>query len=165
MHSGSSGSVVSGYWLDDRAIEVWSPTAVRAFSLTSVSRPALGPIQPPVQWVPGVLSPRIKRGRDVTLTTHPHLVPRSRMSRSYTSSPPWASIGVLWDCFTLHTLWPSELRALCKTSRCFDTVCIDWVASDLIGSVLDKYTDLILLIWSVWPSFMFLFWWECSTSL
>jgi hypothetical protein len=24
----------------------------------------------------------------VTLTTHPHLVPRSRMSRSYISSPP-----------------------------------------------------------------------------
>jgi hypothetical protein len=32
-------------------------------------------------------SPGVKRGRDVTLTTHPHLVPRSRMSRSYTSSP------------------------------------------------------------------------------
>jgi hypothetical protein len=29
-----------------------------------------------------------------------HLLPRSWMSRSYTSSPPCASIGVLWDCFT-----------------------------------------------------------------
>jgi hypothetical protein len=47
-----------------------------------VSRPALGPTQPPAQWVPGVLSPGLKRGRGVTLTTHPHLVPRSRMSRS-----------------------------------------------------------------------------------
>jgi hypothetical protein len=43
----------------------------------SVSRPALGPTQPPVQWVPGVLSPGVKRGRGVTLSTHPHLVPRS----------------------------------------------------------------------------------------
>jgi hypothetical protein len=30
--------------------------------------------------------PGVKRGRGVTLTTHPHLVSRSRMSRSYTSS-------------------------------------------------------------------------------
>jgi len=49
-----------------------------------VSRLALGRTQPPVQWVPGVLSPGIKRGQGVTLTTHIHLVPRSRMSRSYT---------------------------------------------------------------------------------
>jgi hypothetical protein len=67
---------------------VRSPAGAKDFPLTSVSRPALGPTQPPVQWVPGVLSPGVKRGRGVTLTTHPHLVPRSRMSRSYTSSPP-----------------------------------------------------------------------------
>jgi hypothetical protein len=44
----------------------------RIFPLTSVSRPALGPTQPPVQWVPGVLSPGVKRGQGVTLTTHTH---------------------------------------------------------------------------------------------
>jgi hypothetical protein len=38
-------------------------------------------------WVPGVLSPGIKRGLGVTLTTHTHL-PRCKISRSYTSSPP-----------------------------------------------------------------------------
>jgi alkanesulfonate monooxygenase SsuD/methylene tetrahydromethanopterin reductase-like flavin-dependent oxidoreductase (luciferase family) len=48
----------------------------RIFPLASVSRPALGPTQPPVHWVLGVLSPELKRGRGVTLTTHPHLVPR-----------------------------------------------------------------------------------------
>jgi hypothetical protein len=78
---GSSVSVVSGYGLDDRAIEVRSQAEAKG-----LSRPALGPIQPPVQWVPGVVSPVLKRGRGVTLTTHPYRVPRSLMSRSYTSS-------------------------------------------------------------------------------
>jgi hypothetical protein len=37
---------------------------------------------------------RVKRGRGVSLTTHPHLGPRSRMSRSYTSSlPPIVSMA------------------------------------------------------------------------
>jgi hypothetical protein len=49
----------------------------RIFPVSSVSRPALGPTQPPVQSVPGVLSPGLKRGRGVMLTTHSHLVPRS----------------------------------------------------------------------------------------
>jgi hypothetical protein len=64
---GSSVSIVSGYGLDYHAIEVRSPAeAKRIFPQASVSRPALGPTQPPVQWLPGV-----KRGWSVTLTTHP----------------------------------------------------------------------------------------------
>jgi hypothetical protein len=67
------------------------------FPLASVSRPALGPTLPAVQWVPAVLSPGLKRGQGMTLTTHTHLVRRSRMSRSYTSSPPkaplWCVVG------------------------------------------------------------------------
>jgi hypothetical protein len=85
---GSSVSIVSGYGLDDRAIEVRSPAGARIFPLTSVFRSALGPTQPPVQWVPVVLSLGVKRGHS------PHLVPRSRMSRSYTSSPPKRLHGV-----------------------------------------------------------------------
>jgi hypothetical protein len=72
----SSGSIVSDYGLDDRAIEVRSPQGQRNFPLTSVSRPALGSTQPPVQWVPGVLSSGVKArpGRDADHS--PHLVPR-----------------------------------------------------------------------------------------
>jgi hypothetical protein len=68
---------VSDYGLDDRAIGVRSPAGAKDFPIASVSRPALGPTQPPVQWVPGILSPGVKRGRGVMLTTHPYLVPRS----------------------------------------------------------------------------------------
>jgi hypothetical protein len=75
----------------------------RIFPLASVSRPALGPTQPPVRWVPRFLSPGVKRGRDVTLTAHPHLMPRSRMSRSYNSSPPKRLRGVSWDSFSFST--------------------------------------------------------------
>jgi hypothetical protein len=49
--------------------------------------------------------PGVKDGRGVTLTTHPHLVPRSRMSRSYTSSPPKRLHGVQRDCFTCLFIW------------------------------------------------------------
>jgi hypothetical protein len=59
----------------------------RIFILAPASRPALGPTQNPLRWVRGVLSPGLKRGRAVMLTTHPHLVPRLRMSRRCSYSP------------------------------------------------------------------------------
>jgi hypothetical protein len=83
---GSSVSIGSGYGLEGRDS--------RIFSLTSASRPALGPTQPPVQWVPGALSPGVKRGRDVMLTAHPLLEQRSRKCRRYNSSPPKRPHGV-----------------------------------------------------------------------
>jgi hypothetical protein len=46
---------------------------------------------------------KYKRGRGVTLTTHPHQVPRSRMSRSYTSSPPSASMVCSGTALPIHT--------------------------------------------------------------
>jgi hypothetical protein len=42
----------------------------------------------------GDLSPGVNRGRGVMLTTHPHLVLRLRLSRSYTSSHPMRLHGV-----------------------------------------------------------------------
>jgi hypothetical protein len=63
--------------------------------------------------------PGAKRGRGVTLTTHPHLVPRSRMSRSYNllspQVPPWRVAGLLCSSvyFGLRYQW-SRLRAIWK---------------------------------------------------
>jgi hypothetical protein len=54
----------------------------------------VGPTQPPIQCVLGALSPGVKRGQGVMLTTHPLLVPKLRKSRSYTSS---YSKAPLWD--------------------------------------------------------------------
>jgi hypothetical protein len=81
----SSVSVVSDYGLGDRRLIPGRGDSI--VRLASVSRPAVGPTQPPVQWLPGVLSQGLKGGRGVTLTIQPHLVPRSGMRRSYTSSP------------------------------------------------------------------------------
>jgi hypothetical protein len=98
------------------------------FPLTSVSRPALRPTQPPVQWIPEALSPGLKRSRGVTLTTHPHLVSRSWMSRSYTSSLPCASVGVLWTAFYHHN-GNNRLRGRLvgeSTGTGLSTWCMPW---------------------------------------
>jgi hypothetical protein len=65
----SSGSIVSDYGLDDRAIGVRSPAGANDFSCSLCPYRLWGP--------PSLLSPGLKRGQGVTLTTHPHLVLRS----------------------------------------------------------------------------------------
>jgi hypothetical protein len=45
----------------------FDPRQEQIFLLAPASRPALGPTQPSIQWVPGVLSPGVKRGRDYNL--------------------------------------------------------------------------------------------------
>jgi hypothetical protein len=75
---------VSGYGLDDRAIEVRSPAEAKDFALTSVSRPALGPTQPPVQWVPGSF-------------------PRGHCSRAFSRTPTNGQ-GEFYSVTSLNTL-------------------------------------------------------------
>jgi hypothetical protein len=43
-----------GYRLDDQGFE--SQQGLGIFLFTTMSRPAVGPTQPPIQWIPGALS-------------------------------------------------------------------------------------------------------------
>ena len=72
---GSVAGTATGYGLDGPRIESrWG----RDFP--HLSRPALGPTQPPVQWIPGLSG--VKSGRGMTLTPCPLLVPWSWKGRS-----------------------------------------------------------------------------------
>jgi hypothetical protein len=53
----SSVGIVIDYRLDDRGVGV----RVKNFLFSTLSRPALGLTQPPIQWVSGDLSPEEKR--------------------------------------------------------------------------------------------------------
>jgi hypothetical protein len=64
-------------------------------------------------------SPGLKRGRGMTLTTHPHLVPRSRMSRSYIPLHPISFLACSgWDSFSfIHAKWvvnTSRVTLVCR---------------------------------------------------
>jgi hypothetical protein len=89
----SSVSIVTGYGLDYPAIEVRSPTRAKDFSsslcvqTSSEVHPASCPMGTGGPFPGGVAR------RDLTLTIHPHLVSRSWMSRSSTSSRPCSSMA------------------------------------------------------------------------
>jgi hypothetical protein len=87
----SSGSIVSVYGLDDRSIGVRSPAGAKNFPLSSVQTCSGAH---PASCTMGTGGPfpggKARPGRDANHS--PHLEPRSRMSRSYTSLPPSALV-------------------------------------------------------------------------
>jgi len=76
-----------------------------------ISRPVLGPTQPPVQMGTGSF-PGVKSGRGVTLATHPLLVPWSRKSRAIPLLPLWTvrPVQSLSACTRVH------FTLLCRNS-------------------------------------------------
>jgi hypothetical protein len=88
---------------------------------TTASRTALGPTQPPIQWVPGVLSLGVKRQGSEADHSHPSNA-EVKNEWSYTSTPPIRLHGVVLSyiytystkaCFEiLHTSVASENRVL-----------------------------------------------------
>jgi hypothetical protein len=83
----SAVGTATAYGLDDRGVGNRVPVGSRIFSTSS--GPAMGPTQPPIQWVPGALSLGVKRqGREAD-----HSPPTSVEVRKmwfYTSTPPYA---------------------------------------------------------------------------
>jgi hypothetical protein len=53
----SSVGIVTGYELDDLRVGYSSTGGVKNFDFSLSTRPALGPTQPPIQWLPGALPP------------------------------------------------------------------------------------------------------------
>jgi hypothetical protein len=90
----SSVSIVSDYGLDDRAIGVRFPAGAKDFSSNFCDQTGSEAHPASSTMGTGFFFPGPKRGWGVTLTTHPHLVPRSRMSRRYTSCPAKRHHGV-----------------------------------------------------------------------
>jgi hypothetical protein len=71
---------------------VRSPTEAEDFSSSLCVQTGCGAHRASYPMGTGVLSPEVKRGRGVMLTTHPPS--GAEMSRSYTSSPPKRLHGV-----------------------------------------------------------------------
>jgi hypothetical protein len=66
-----------------------SPGTIKNFLFSTSSRPALGLIQPPIHWVPGALSPEVKRpGREAD-HSHPASA-EVKKTWIYKSTPPYA---------------------------------------------------------------------------
>jgi hypothetical protein len=52
--------IATGCGQDNQGVRVPIPSKVKNFLVSKLSRPALGPTQPPIQWVAGAVSPGVK---------------------------------------------------------------------------------------------------------
>jgi hypothetical protein len=85
-----------GYGLDDRGFESWQGLGIFLFTITS--RTALRPSQPPIQWVPGDLSLRVKWPEGKTDHSPPSSAEVKNAWR-YTSTPQYVFMS--W-CLVKH---------------------------------------------------------------
>jgi hypothetical protein len=102
----SQGSLVSVMSSMDWLIRVWSLAGAKDFSSSLCIQTSSGVhFASYAMGIGGVLSWEVKCGRGMTLTTHPHLVPSSGMSRTYTSSPPVTFIACSRTALLYFTLF------------------------------------------------------------
>jgi hypothetical protein len=95
--------IAASYGLDDRGARVRVPIGSRIFSTSS--RPVLGPIQPPIQWVPGSLYSGVKRPRREADHSPPVSAEVKKMWIHSPHTPSWRSAWLVKhrDNFTFFT--------------------------------------------------------------
>jgi hypothetical protein len=84
---GSAVGIETGYGLGDIGDRSSSPFRVKNVQFSTSSRQAMGPTQPLMQWVPGALSPGVKRVGRVADQSPPN---NGEVKKTwiYTSTPP-----------------------------------------------------------------------------
>jgi hypothetical protein len=84
----SAFGIATGYGLDDQEVGVRVAMGAKLLFSTS-STLDLGPTQPPIQWVPGALSPAVRRpGREADHS--PAASAEVKKMWIYRSTPPYA---------------------------------------------------------------------------
>jgi hypothetical protein len=89
---------VLGYQLDDQWFK--SQQRVGIYLFTTTFRPSLGPTQPPIQWIPGVLSLVVKWLVECEGDHSPPSSAQVKNMWSYTSTPQY--IFKAWCSFKKH---------------------------------------------------------------
>jgi hypothetical protein len=84
--------IATGYGLDDQRVGVRVPVGSRIFISPCLPDRLWGPPKPPIQWVPGALSPGVKGpGREAD-SSHPTSAEVTK-TWFYTSTPPYAFVA------------------------------------------------------------------------
>jgi hypothetical protein len=87
----SAVGITTDYGLDGEGVGVRVPV-VKNFFFSTSSRPALGPVQPPIQWVLGALSPGVKRPGSEAYHSPP-TSPEVKKTWIYTFTPQYVFIA------------------------------------------------------------------------
>ena len=112
---GSAVGTVTGYGLDGAGIEY---RCRRDFP--HLSRPTLGPTQPPVEWVPGLSQGKERQGRDADPSPPSSAVVMKEWScnstppvgRTTCTEPQCPYKGALYLLFTFELYYPGVLNLL-----------------------------------------------------